>query len=81
MISDTSSDYDSLSNVGSRRPQSFVLDDDYDIITEEEADESIIQEKVKEIHSSSSGSEGPDCKDASNTKQSLHLKTRNKMVK
>ena len=68
MISDTSSDYDSLSNVGSRRPQSFVLDDDYDIITEEEAAESIIQEKVKEIDSSYSGSEGPDCKDASNTK-------------
>ena len=39
-VSDTSSDYDSLSDVGKRRPQSFVLDDEYEVITEEETNES-----------------------------------------
>merc|ERR1711892_1473177 len=44
---ESSSDYDSLSNVGSRRPQSFLLDDEYDIITEEEAAESEKQQKTE----------------------------------
>ncbi|XP_023322574.1 uncharacterized protein LOC111696970 isoform X12 [Eurytemora carolleeae] len=35
-VSDTSSDYDSMSNPGSRRPQSFLVEDDFDIITEED---------------------------------------------
>ena len=61
MISDTSSDYDSLSNVGSRRPQSFLLDDEYDVITEEGESE---KHKNEEDASSSSESEGPDAKDA-----------------
>jgi C2 domain len=39
-ISDNSSDYDSLSDVGRRRPQSFALDDEYEVISEEEANES-----------------------------------------
>ena len=39
-VSDTSSDYDSLSNLDqSRRPQSFVLDDEYEVIAEEETGE------------------------------------------
>ena len=37
-VSDTSSDYDSLSNLGEAR-RSFVLEDEYDVITEEETAE------------------------------------------
>ena len=48
-VSDTSSDYDSMSNPGSRRPQSFLVEDEYDIITEEEtADTKSRQEDSKE---------------------------------
>ena len=51
-VSDTSSDYDSLSNAGSRRPQSFVIDDEYDVITEEETAEMISK---REEHKSNDG--------------------------
>merc|ERR1719342_947764 len=49
-------------NVGSRRPQSFILDDEYDVITEE--GESERQPREEDESSSSSESEGPDAKDA-----------------
>ncbi len=74
-ISDTSSDYDSLSNLESRRPQSFVLDDEYEVITEEEtggdvttatSSKQVVQQKKKKIDddvsdaSSESSESGPE---------------------
>ena len=68
MISDTSSDYDSVSNVGSRtrgsRPASFLLDDEYDVITEESESRAEKDDHDDDDPSSSSESEGPDAKDA-----------------
>ena len=62
IVSDTSSDY---SNVGSRaRPLSQFLDDEYDVITEEEAAESKSEKKHEADPSSSSESPGPEIKDA-----------------
>ena len=63
IISDTSSDY---SNVGGRRPQSQYLDDEYDIITEEEAAEAekSKSEKKETATGSSSESDGPEIEDA-----------------
>ena len=68
-VSDTSSDYDS-SAPGSRRPQSFVLEDEYDVITEEETAEvkedavkatiaapnKVVHQSSTDDHSSSSSS-------------------------
>ena len=74
-ISDTSSDYDSLSNLESRRPQSFVLDDEYEVITEEEtgnevttatSSKQVVHQKKKKIDddvsdaSSESSESGPE---------------------
>lgn len=68
IVSDTSSDYDSHSNVGSRpRPLSQFLDDEYDIITEEEAAETKSEKKQEADQSSSSESHGPELEDARTT--------------
>jgi hypothetical protein len=60
-VSDTSSDYDSLSDVGKRRPQSFLLDDEYEVIAEEDAveNESKISDGNRKSPLLSSDSEGP----------------------
>ena len=64
VVSDTSSDCGS-SNVGTRpRPLSQFLDDEYDIITEEEAAETKSEKKEEADQSSSSESDGPEVEDA-----------------
>jgi hypothetical protein len=50
-VSDTSSDYDSISNPGSRRPQSFLVDDEYEVITEEETAETKNKQEDTKDHS------------------------------
>ena len=50
-VSDTSSDYDSMSNPGSRRPQSFLVEDDYDIIVEEDISHSKSKQEDLKEHS------------------------------
>jgi hypothetical protein len=67
-ISDTSSDYSSSNlDAASKRPTSFVLDDDYEVITEEEISSSrheiITEKKIAQV-SSSSEFDGPDTKEA-----------------
>ena len=76
-VSDTSSDYDSLSNLDSRaRPQSFLLDDEYEVITEEETadnkadDDTTTTTKTKtvdDVASSESSKSGPDVQAATKT--------------
>ena len=68
LISDTSSDYDS--NIGSRRPQSFLLDDEHDIITEEESEK---QQNQEFEASSSSESEEADTKEIFGKKTKLEV--------
>ena len=64
IVSDTSSDYDS-SAPGSRRPQSFVLEDEYDVITEEETAEVRDEEKKADASRRSSTDEPMDDDDSS----------------
>ena len=68
IVSDTSSD--AGSNVGARnRPLSQFLDDEYDIITEEEAAETKSEKKEDAESSSSSESHGPENQDAESRAQ------------
>ena len=70
IVSDTSSD--AGSNVGPRnRPLSQFLDDEYDIITEEEAAETKSEKKEDAESSSSSESHGPENQDAATRAQAI----------
>ena len=70
IVSDTSSD--AGSNVGARnRPLSQFLDDEYDIITEEEAAETKSEKKEDAESSSSSESHGPENQDAETRAQAI----------
>merc|ERR1711974_587642 len=70
IVSDTSSD--AGSNVGARnRPLSQFLDDEYDIITKEEAAETKSEKKEDAESSSSSESHGPENQDAETRAQAI----------